>query len=723
MTRCDIRDERQVGRIVAITNVRVTVLLDSEARSPVRSIPHRVTWVTQLGAYLLFPVGPGEAAVGVIVGASEDDMIEPTKDNTMTLQLARARRILRLNLVGQLREGQPFVAGISVYPTLDMPALLPTEEELSHILAYYPHPDDEKQNRALTIGHSPIYARHPVKVSFNDLFSRPFGVIGNTGSGKSCSVASIIQQALKGQGDGKTAKQAKFIILDINGEYGSAFPDTFKKESSTADLAVNSVYVNGHPFYLPLWSFNLAELVAIFDASQASQVPILERVVTSLREDAGDPEGGRQLRQLVRAIDKWLECAESLATYAGVGDGSAIADNTAEILEFLEGYVPILEKLADGQVKLPSFIKELVKKTSSIWNKGLKKPSEYKKLRQKRDYTDFNRLSPSVAEHVGEFADELEETLRSFRLDVKTKGGLKEITADMPIPFSPAALERDAPFHIAASRHKGEQRIHEYISTLRLRIHRQLSDRRWSVFTKGDCGSFLDLVTMMLGDEKQPIIVVDCSMLAYDVLPFFCAVFGRIILDLRSRTNKSSRIVQPYVLVLEEAHNYLRDWRQDEPPGLKLSREAFERIAKEGRKFGLSLIIASQRPSDVSATVLSQCANFLIHRIQNPDDIDYFKKILPLGSRDLLDQLPILAPGDGLFIGSGVNVPARVKMLMPEPKPESETSRPWDAWQPDRPRFGVNEAVNRWLQETDQGDPSTDAKVVEDRNRIVKDEL
>ena len=169
------------------------------------------------------------------------------------------------------------------------------------------------------------------------------------------------------------------------------------------------------------------------------------------------------------------------------------------------------------------------------------------------------------------------------------------------------------------------------------------------------------------------------------------------------------RTDQPFVLVLEEAHNYLRPARHDEPWGVKLARDAFERISKEGRKFGLSLMIASQRPSDVSATVLSQCANFLIHRIQNPEDIDYFKKILPLGSRDLLDQLPILAPGEGLLMGSAVNVPTRLRVRKPEPSPESDTSRPWAAWQENQPKFDAASAIKRWMADTIAAAPAVEA--------------
>jgi hypothetical protein len=211
------------------------------------------------------------------------------------------------------------------------------------------------------------------------------------------------------------------------------------------------------------------------------------------------------------------------------------------------------------------------------------------------------------------------------------------------------------------------------------------------------------LVTSILAGSSN-VAIIDCSMLSHDVLPCFCAVMGRVLLDLRVRTEPSCRTAQPFVIVLEEAHNYLRPARQDESWGVRLARDAFERISKEGRKFGLSLIIASQRPSDVSATVLSQCANFLIHRIQNPEDIDYFKRILPLGSRDLLDQLPILAPGEGLMMGSAVNVPTRVRVRKPDPAPESETSTPWAAWQTGQSAFDIRTAVKRWLADTVSAD-------------------
>jgi len=109
-----------------------------------------------------------------------------------------------------------------------------------------------------------------------------------------------------------------------------------------------------------------------------------------------------------------------------------------------------------------------------------------------------------------------------------------------------------------------------------------------------------------------------------------------------------------------------------------------------------------------------------VHRIQNPEDIDYFKKILPLGSRDLLDQLPILAPGDGLLLGSGINVPARVRVRKPDPFPTSETPRPWEAWQTGRKRFGVMESARAWMHDTGGIEESRSRKAVTKSGTLVR---
>jgi hypothetical protein len=212
-------------------------------------------------------------------------------------------------------------------------------------------------------------------------------------------------------------------------------------------------------------------------------------------------------------------------------------------------------------------------------------------------------------------------------------------------------------------------------------------------------------------------------MLSNEVLPYACAVIGRILLEIREKLPADSRYRHPWVLVLEEAHNYARPVRADEDRGHKLARLSYERIAKEGRKFGLSLIIASQRPSEISQTIISQCANFISHRLQNPDDIDHFKRIIPMQARRLLDQVTILASGEAIVFGSAFHVPARVQFDRPRPGPYSQTAAPYHEWRTETNPFPVDDVVNAWglneaspsvtavppeVSQGSQGDPSND---------------
>ncbi len=232
-----------------------------------------------------------------------------------------------------------------------------------------------------------------------------------------------------------------------------------------------------------------------------------------------------------------------------------------------------------------------------------------------------------------------------------------------------------------------------------MRLMTRLADRRWSIFTNYDdlgitstAGWFKSLG---FGAKGPKITVLDLSMLAHEALPFVCATFGRVLLEAREKLEASERYANPWVLVLEEAHNYARPARQGEDRGQALSRRAFERVAKEGRKFGLLLIVASQRPSEISPTIMSQCANFFSHRLQNPDDIDHFKRIIPRQAQRLLDQVTVLASGEAIVFGCAVYVPSRVQIKIPKQQPWSATAAPYADWRTSV-RFPLDAVLKAW---------------------------
>jgi hypothetical protein len=281
-------------------------------------------------------------------------------------------------------------------------------------------------------------------------------------------------------------------------------------------------------------------------------------------------------------------------------------------------------------------------------------------------------------------------------------------TADSPLFILKSRL-RDPLLLDAATPAEDVGRIEAHLTTLKLRLNARLDDRRWRSFVNYEDfeTTILNLGEWLkrfgLGEVRGPnISVVDLSMLSNEVLPYACAVVGRILLDVRESLAAQRRFKHPWVLVLEEAHNYARPARTDEDRGHRLARLAFERIAKEGRKFGLSLIVASQRPSEISQTIISQCANFISHRLQNPDDIDHFRRIIPLQARRLLDQVTTLASGEAIVFGSAFHVPTRVMFDRPNPAPYSQTAAPYHEWRTETDPFPVEEVIDGWALAVEQ---------------------
>jgi len=184
------------------------------------------------------------------------------------------------------------------------------------------------------------------------------------------------------------------------------------------------------------------------------------------------------------------------------------------------------------------------------------------------------------------------------------------------------------------------------------------------------------------GMSSHQITILDLSQLASEVLENVTALLGRLVLEFMQRNPDRGSF--PVVLILEEAHHYI-------PANARLerqlrAREVFEKIAKEGRKFGLSLVVASQRPSELSRTVLAQCNSFIVHRIQNPDDQEYFKSVISGVNRELLDQLPALAQQQAIVLGDCVSLPLQVRINDVDPRPRSDDPAFIKAWSATEPR-------------------------------------
>lgn len=663
-----MENPRLIGHIVAIKGFRVKVELLPETRSAMRATLDGVQAAIAINAYLTFALGAANTVIGIITDLEARESFDPSSDDELSLDLVKPRRIASVQLMGTIEHAgdQPsFGPGISVLPPLDTPAEIGSPDILRAVFETPPRRNQpEGYHKAdfdfsLRIGFPTGHTRSIVNASYNDLFSRPLAIVGNTGSGKSFSVSSLIQKAMKALVD--AAEEPHVFILDINGEYEKAFPSKDKETRLP-----NRIYLNGKEFSIPLWLLNAEEICAWLSASEQTQEPVLK---------------------------DWWAIAKSGNLTRAPNEGSLLMAISA-LDEIRVGLVKIKRKTAGSYCDaVTGYLKDTSIDTTVF-------ETLFEDHRTVNDYN--NEVMSNQADILTE-VNQLEQEIRSkITADAHTTKAAAR-SADSPLVIARSTLSDPSLINRAVPK-EDAVRINPHLTTLKLRLKTRLDDKRWSAFLNyEDAQVKIESLSSWfarfgLGAATGPkVSVLDLSMLSNEVLPFACAVIGRMLLEARERLTADSRYKHPWVLVLEEAHNYARPARSDEDRGQRLARLAYERIAKEGRKFGLSLIIASQRPSEISQTIISQCANFISHRLQNPDDIDHFKRIIPMQARRLLDQVTILSSGEAIVFGSAFHIPTRVQFDRPDLSPYSQTAAPYLEWKNVKDSFPVTDIIETWI--------------------------
>ena len=197
-----------------------------------------------------------------------------------------------------------------------------------------------------------------------------------------------------------------------------------------------------------------------------------------------------------------------------------------------------------------------------------------------------------------------------------------------------------------------------------------------------------------LGEPKRQITVIDLSPVPHDVRPTISSQIGRLAFEFNYWNPQRREF--PILLVCEEAHQYIP---RETEGGREGSRRAMERIAKEGRKYGVGLCVISQRPTELSETVLSQCSNFLCLRTTNPQDQEYIRKLLPEGEQDLADVLTTLRRGEALAVGEAIPLPTRFQLYPPDPAPVSGDAPISESWRSGPDDVNVADIIDRWWRQ------------------------
>ncbi len=284
---------------------------------------------------------------------------------------------------------------------------------------------------------------------------------------------------------------------------------------------------------------------------------------------------------------------------------------------------------------------------------------------------------------------------------------ISKINVDTPVYFDFMAilsefdkLDREmVPGATAGKEKKGP--YNGQFTRLLTRITSKLDDVRYNLIFKpqiyNTSASMTDLFRKILGEEKNPkkIVIIDMSPIPFDVRTSVISLLLRCFFDFCYWYKKINDESYPLAIFCDEAHLYLNEY----DPSSKSARLSAERIAKEGRKYGASLTIISQRPREVSATILSQCNTFLCLRITNPDDQSYVKRLLPDSLASITTMFSSLRRGECILLGDSVIMPTRIKIDKPNPTPDSEDTSFYKKWNMPHEEIDIPSVLDAWRKQ------------------------
>ncbi len=670
--------QRAIGKVVAINSDRFSVELLSGLDNFNVSGFDDIHYFAQLNSYVIVPY-QNYYIVAEVSGVREKDLNVPFSNPTdQILSKIQAGKFLEVLPIGTIKVNQEnilnFDFGVSVYPTLYSDVLYIKEEELDAIFKTNKVKEKSCQGKeclkgncqckdkyiSLPIGKSTIFPDYDVKIDIDKFFGSHSAILGNTGSGKSCTIASMLQ-TLYNKFKDYSATGSTFVFFDVNGEYRQAFSkigevnNSIEVKNFTIDEITESDKGKVEHFILPHWFLNIDEWALLLQASERTQLPILRNALALAVLLSKDENGNEAITKTKNHI---------LATCIT----QILRDETSSPSK-KDRIKSILQKFNTSGIQLSVKISE----TQLSYQDGRNTVN--------LDCTIDNCLYIHYGELIGI------EALHEYLQQKDESDDFIFLANDFNLPsyqpnqkFTFAKLEEALDIAILFEESYGNRQIRDYCSSLMTRF-KSVKDRGdFNFLTKNETGKeYFDFVNQFFGinnkKKKSQISTIDLNSANDEAVEVISCVLSRMIFErLRAAKNRNT---YPVNLVLEEAHRYIST---DSGKVFGDANRIFERIAKEGRKYGLFLLVSSQRPSELSKTVLSQCSNFVVHRIQNPEDLSHIRQITPHISETILRRMPSIPTQHALIFGHAVNLPTTFKVNNADPKPKSDNNEISKNW-------------------------------------------
>lgn len=548
-----------IGRVMSVDTMKVFIHVDDHELLKAVMVGNLIAVQGATGHQFLISIVERITrlpADPVELGEAVDDETAPKADELQDT--------IRSVLVGTYRSkdgdsGPSFKRGADSCPQIDQSCYVIQGTNLTSFMGVLSQ--EISPDKALKLGHFAIDPTAQVIADGDRFFQRHAAILGSTGSGKSCTVASLLERANK-------LSYPNIILLDMHGEYASlakkntnGYTEYFRI-AGPGDLTSPDTTI----LFLPYWLLNREEMLSM----------LLDRT------DDNAPNQAMRFTSLV--------------------------------------------------------------------------------FENKNKYLKDNKLT---------------DVLASF-------------TVDSPVPYDIEVLVRtlqddDQAMETGSSGRERQGPWHRKLTRFISRLEARMSDRRYGFLFKppSSTNEYIWLQTIAAlflstsSEKKSGIKIIDFSEVPSDVLPTVVSVFARLLYDIQFWMRPESRT--PVCLICDEAHLYLPT-RTDADAATKRALDTFERIAKEGRKYGFSLLVVSQRPSDVSKTILSQCNNFIALRLTNEQDQSAVRSVMPDSMSGIADILPLLDIGEAIVLGDSVLLPSRIKLDKPSVMPLSLTKKFWCEW-------------------------------------------
>ena len=539
--------------------------------------------------------------------------------------------IAYINLLGEIKNNK-FVYGVITKPSFGAVTKVISKERIPLIISA----DNYEEDKHLTLGKSAIYEDVDINVDINNFFANHFAIFGSTGSGKSCSVARIFQNLF--EKDNSIPYKASIFIFDAYGEYHQAFNKLHDNHPNInfRSYTTNTRFPDLDILKIPPWLLSVDDYALLLGVEKASQISIIEKSLRFVSIFVKEEQ----------EVIKYKNDIISRALLDILSSGKSSSQIRDQLMSVLTNY-NTSELNLETPVYQPGYTRPL-KQLFFIDASG--------KIREMETLTTFF------------------ESFLTDKVELSLPDGTFKYTLD--------DLAHAFDFALISEGVLLSNKVFDDANIIKVRLH-SLINSEYKVYF--ECNEFMSKDTfirsLLTANDNRKAQIINFNINYVDDRFAKCVtkIFAKLLFDYAKE--QKNRGALPFHIILEEAHRYVQNDNDIHIIGYNI----FDRITKEGRKYGVMLGLISQRPSELSETSLSQCNNFLIFKMLHPRDIEYIKQIVPNITNEIVKRLKILQPGTCVAFGNGFKVPVIIKFELPNPTPSSDSCNISKTWFVNRP--------------------------------------